>query len=52
VQLKLGTRHRNDSLHKEGWDIVESTGCSMQSEVEVKHKVQPCSDSGRVASQC
>jgi hypothetical protein len=52
VQLKLGTRHRKDSLHKEGRDRAESTGCSTQSEVEVKQKVQSCSDLGRVTCEC
>jgi hypothetical protein len=40
VQLKLGTRHIKDSLHKEGKDRAESTGCPTQSEVEVKQKNQ------------
>jgi hypothetical protein len=29
VQLKLGTRHRKDSLHTIGRDKAESTGCSI-----------------------
>jgi hypothetical protein len=41
VQLKLGTRHRKDSLHKEGRDRAESTGCSAQSEVEVNRRFRP-----------
>jgi hypothetical protein len=52
VQLKLGTRHRKDSLHMIGRDRAESTGCSAQSAVEVIQKVQPCSDSGRVTCEC
>jgi hypothetical protein len=39
VQLRLGTRHKKDSLHT-GWRNREgSTGCTAQSEVEVKQKV-------------
>jgi hypothetical protein len=52
VQLKLGTRHRKDSLHTTGRDRAESTGCSAQSAVEVIQKVQSCSDSGRVTGEC
>jgi hypothetical protein len=52
VQLKLGTRHRKDSLHEEGRDRAESIGCSAQSEVKVKQKVQSCSDSGQVTGEC
>jgi hypothetical protein len=36
VQLKLGTRHRKDSLHKEGRHGVERKGCPMQYEVAIK----------------
>jgi hypothetical protein len=35
VQLKLGTRHRKDSLHKIGMERAESTDCFVQFEVEV-----------------
>jgi hypothetical protein len=52
VQLKLGTRHRKDSLHKMGRDRAESTGCSTQSAVEVLQKAQYFSDSGRVTCEC
>jgi hypothetical protein len=52
VQLKLGTRHKKDSLHKEGRDRAEIPGCSAQSEFEVKQKVQPCSDSRLVTGEC
>jgi hypothetical protein len=45
VQLKLGTRHKKDSLHKIGRDKAESTCYSAQSVVEVIQEVQPCSDS-------
>jgi hypothetical protein len=41
VQLKLGTRHRKDSLHKIGRDRAESTGCSVQSAVEVIQRFNP-----------
>jgi hypothetical protein len=51
VHLKLGTRHRKYSLHKIGRDKAESTGCSTQSEVELKQKVQSCSDSRRVTCE-
>jgi hypothetical protein len=46
VQLELGTRHRKDSLFTVGRDEAESIGCFVQSEVEVKQKVQFCSDLG------
>jgi hypothetical protein len=52
VQLKLGTRHRKDSLHTVGRNREESTGCVVQSEVEVKQKVQIYSASGRVTGEC
>jgi hypothetical protein len=39
VQLKLGTRHRTNSLQKIGRDKEEITGCFMQSTVEIKKKV-------------
>jgi hypothetical protein len=52
VQLKLGTRHRKDSLHKEGRNRTERTGCSTQSEDEEKQKVQTSSASGRVTGEC
>jgi hypothetical protein len=40
VQLKLGTRHRKDSLHKEGRDKEEITDYLAQYEDEEKQKVQ------------
>jgi hypothetical protein len=52
VQLKLGTRHRKDSLHRRGRDREESTGCSVQSVVKVIQEVQPYSDSGQVTCEC
>jgi hypothetical protein len=40
VQLRLGTRHKKDSL-RTGWrNRAESTGYVAQFEVEVKKKVQ------------
>jgi hypothetical protein len=52
VQLKLGTRQRKDSMYKEGRDKAESTGCSVQSEFQVKQKVHTCSPLGRVTCEC
>jgi len=52
VQLKLGTRHKKDNLHKEGRNQAESTGCAVQSEVEVKQKIQIYSALRRVTSGC
>jgi hypothetical protein len=40
VKLKLGTKHRKDSLHTVGEDRAERTGCSVQPEVEEKQKDQ------------
>jgi hypothetical protein len=51
VQLKLGTRHIKYSLHTIGRDIVESTGCSTQSVVEVIQKAQSYGDLGRVTCE-
>jgi hypothetical protein len=41
VQLKLGARQRKDSLHKEGRNKTEITGCSTQSEDEENKSFRP-----------
>jgi hypothetical protein len=38
VQLKLGTRHRKDSLHTRWRNRVENTRCTGQPEVKVQKK--------------
>ena len=50
--MKLGTRHRKDSLHKEGRDREESRGFSTQPEAEANQKDQILSALGRATSEC